>query len=626
MAFVATPLTKTDAALLRRLEVPRSRQWLAAAMISGAGFIALVLVLTNTTLPVCTPTSPCGSDPGAKVIYTLMGAVVALAFVQRRLAAITAVAAAAGLLYYNHLHPAQAPKDFATVIAVVVAVWSLAWAEWTRTRPAPKGWKPEPRPVPAPRIPVPIQPIGAIVGLALIALGVGSVFYGFARQAAVDAQMRDAQRVQVTVIGKPSTFVIRVNYPPGKFSDITVKSTRAYPVSRPTTIAVDDHGLLQPVGEPYDGSFFWAYAFGFGLAGIGLGWFSLERILPRRRLLRRPQPATAIYIRRRSGAVLLFAGQASVTDLPFAELPVRDELMREFTPSLLVTAAPAPALPKGTNPQMLPPEPATLYGTPIPGRWCTVTVGDLTLSPKGPLRTTQDMLPFGSIAEGATVPAHAPTGEPTTGAATDATTDATPRDGEQALTADERGRVRPEDATAPPDQVLYHHLSRLLAYGLILVGLILAAWAIGVAGPAAGWPRLLAVAAVLGAANYAGWRLWLRPLVAWNGGGIAIRPAWRRPTALAWSSVTAVGRVGGQVWLDTAGRGVMPAAPWQTRWGAGRRPEQLMLALRQARQRARSEIAVPRANAPGDLRDVVVLWLVQVAGTAALALWLARPA
>jgi hypothetical protein len=616
MAFVAAPLSKADAALLRRLEVPRSRQWLAAAMISGAGFISLVLVLTNTTLPVCTPTSPCGPDPGAKVIYTLMGAVVALAFVQRRLAATIAVAAAAALLYYNHLHPAQAPKGFATVIVVVVAVWSLAWAEWTRTRPAPKGWKPEPRPVPAPRIPIPVKPIGALVGLALIAVGIAAAFYGPVRQAAVDAQMRDAQLVQVRVIGKPSTFVIRVAYPPGSATDITVKSTRAYPFGRDTLIAVDDHGLRQPVAEPYDASFFWVYAFGFGLAGLGLAWFSLERVLPRWRLQRRPQPATAVYVRRRSGEVLLFAGDATVADLPFAELPVRDELMREFTPSLLVTAEPAPSLPKGTNPQMLPPEPAVLYGTPIPGRWCTVTVGELTLSPKGPLRTTQDMLPFGSIAEGATVPAHADR----------AATEVAPADGERALTAEERARIRPEDATATPDQVLYHRLSRLLAYGLILVGLVLAAWAAGLAGPAAGWPRVVVVAAVLGIANYAGWRLWLRPLVAWSGGGIAIRPSWRRPTALAWSSVTGVGRVGGQVWLDRAHRGVMPAAPWQTRWGAGRRPEQLMLALRQARLRSRSDLPVPRATGPGDVRDAILLWLVQAAATAAVAVLLARPA
>jgi hypothetical protein len=616
MAFVAAPLTKTDAALLRRLEVPRSRQWLAAAMISGAGFISLVLVFTNTAIPVCTPTSPCAPDPGVKMVYTLMGAVVVLAFVQRRLAAITAIAAAAGLLYYNHLHPAQAPKDFATVAVVVVAVWCLAWAEWTRTRPAPKGWRPEAQRVPAPKIPVRIQPIGALIGLVLIAIGIGSALYGPPRQARVDAQMRDARVVQVRVIGHPSSFTIMVEYPPGKTSNVTVKSSRAYPVPRVTSLAVDDHGLLQPVGEPYDGSFFWAYAVGFGLAGLGLGWFSLERILPRRRLLRRPQPATAVYVRRRPGTVLLFAGDATVTDLPFAEIPVRDDLMREYAPSLLVSTAPAP--PKGTNPQMLPPEPAILYGTPIPGRFCTVTLGDLTLSPKGPLRTTEDMLPFGSIAEGATVPGHDPA---------IATTEVAPADdGERSLTAEERGRIRPDDAAATPDQVLYHRLSRLLAYGLILAVLVVAVWVVGRTGPADGWPRLLVAAAVLGLTNYAGWRVWLRPLVAWSGGGIAIRPTWRHPTSFAWSAVTGVGRVGGHVWLDAVRQGVIGVVPWQLRWGAGRRPEQLMLALRQARLRSRTDLAVPRASAPGDVRDVVLMWLVQVAATALVVVWLARPA
>jgi hypothetical protein len=83
---------------MRRLDVPRSRQWLAAAMISGGGFVGLILTLTNSPLPVCTAAAPCSPDPGSKAVYTAMAAVVVLAFVQRRLAAIVAVASAAGLI------------------------------------------------------------------------------------------------------------------------------------------------------------------------------------------------------------------------------------------------------------------------------------------------------------------------------------------------------------------------------------------------------------------------------------------------------------------------------------------------------------------------------------------------
>jgi hypothetical protein len=611
--LVAAPLTRSDAALLRRLEVPRSRQWLAAAMICGGGFIGLVLTFTNTTLPVCTAATPCTPDPGQKAVYTAMAGVIVLAFVQRRLAALTAVGAAAGLLYYNHLHPGLAPKEFATLTVVAVAVWSLVWAELTNPRRAPGGWKPEQQSVPAPALPMRTAPIGAAVGLVLIALGVGTALYGHARQASVEAQVRSAKVVSVKVTGKPGTFTIRVAYPPGQNSEIDVKSTRVYPMSSNTLVAVDDHGLLQPVAEPYDGSFFWTYAVGLGLAGIGLIWFSLERILPRRRLLRRPQPATSVYVRRRAGHVLLFPGEATAADLPFAELPVRDDLMREYAPSLLVASDATPVVPHGTNPRMLPPEPAVLYGIPIPGRWCTVRIGDLTLSPNGPLRTTQDMLPFGSLHDAASPPTQESVGsgeEPAKG------TD------ERALTAEERRRIRPDDAAAAPDHVLYHRLSRLIAYGLILVVAVIAGWAVGLFGQTDGWARTLIAVVVLGLLNYAGWRVWLRPMVAFSGGGVAIRPIWRRPAALAWTSVNRVGRVGGQVWLDVTGSGVVSAAPWSTRFGSGRSPDQLMLALRQARGLHRSSLAVPATMAPGDLRDVLLVLALQAVATLAALAWL----
>jgi hypothetical protein len=553
--LVAAPLTRSDAALLRRLEVPRSRQLLAAAMICGGGFIGLVLTFTNTTLPVCTAATPCSPDPGQKAIYAAMAAVIVLAFVQRRLAALIAVGAAAGLLYYNHLHPGLAPKEFATLTVVAVAVWSLVWAELTSPRRAPSGWKPDQQSVPAPKLPMRTAPIGAAVGLVLVALGIGAAFYGHARQASVEEQVRAAKVVSVKVTGKPGTFTIRVAYPPGSNSEIIVKSTRPYPVSSDTLVAVDDHGLLQPVAEPYDGSFFWTYTVGLGLAGIGLIWFSLERILPRRRLLGRPQPATRVYVRRRDGHVLLFPGEATAADLPFAELPVRDDLMREYAPTLLVASDSTPVVPRGTNPRMLPPEPAVLYGIPMPGRWCTVTIGDLTLSPNGPLRTTQDMLPFGSLHDAAAPPSHdgpaaashdgpaaASHDGPAAASIDEPVGDDQPAKatGERPLTAEERRRIRPDDAAAAPDHVRYHRLSRLIAYGLILIVAVVAGWAVGLFGQTDGWTRGLIAVVVLGLLNYAGWRVWLRPMVAFSGGGVTIRPVWRRPAALAWTSVNRV--------------------------------------------------------------------------------------
>jgi hypothetical protein len=266
---------------------------------------------------------------------------------------------------------------------------------------------------------------------------------------------------------------------------------------------------------------------------------------------------------------------------------------------------------------MLPPEPAVLYGIPIPGRWCTVTIGELTLSANGPLRTTQDMLPFGSLHDAAAPPAAPRDQEPDEDAGT--------RVDERSLTAEERRRARPDDAAAAPDHVRYHRLSRLIAYGLILVVAVVAGWAAGLFGQTDGWPRTLIAVVVLGLLNYAGWRVWLRPMVAFSGGGVAIRPVWRRPTALAWTSVNRVGRVGGQVWLDVAGTGVVSAAPWSTRFGAGRSPDQLMLALRQARGHHRASLAVPPTAAPGDRRDALLVLALQAVATLAALAWLIGP-
>ena len=85
--------------------------------------------------------------------------------------------------------------------------------------------------MPAPQIPVRTAPIGALVGLVLIVLGIGAVFYGQARQASVDAQMSRATVVAARVIGKPSSFTLRIAYPPGSSSEINVKSTAGVPAS-----------------------------------------------------------------------------------------------------------------------------------------------------------------------------------------------------------------------------------------------------------------------------------------------------------------------------------------------------------------------------------------------------------
>jgi hypothetical protein len=112
-------------------------------------------------------------------------------------------------------------------------------------------------------------------------------------------------------------------------------------------------------------------------------------------------------IRRHSDRVLLFAGNAGSTETPFAEIPVRDDLLGlEGTPGSFKTPYTRPPFIDATfnsslfglRPGQVPahPESAVLYGRPVRGQWCTVRVGGQTLFPSGPLRATLDTVPFGA--------------------------------------------------------------------------------------------------------------------------------------------------------------------------------------------------------------------------------------
>jgi hypothetical protein len=133
-----------------------------------------------------------------------------------------------------------------------------------------------------------------------------------------------------------------------------------YPVGSSLRLAVDDRGLRQPLAERYDLSVFYTLAAMLGLIGVGLAWRFVDVALAQRRFFGRAQPVRRVRVRRGERRVYLYDGS-----LPVAELRVRDSI--------------APVA--GHEP-----EPATLYGTPVPGEWCTVTLDSTTLSPRYPLR------------------------------------------------------------------------------------------------------------------------------------------------------------------------------------------------------------------------------------------------
>lgn len=118
--------------------------------------------------------------------------------------------------------------------------------------------------------------------------------------------------------------------------------------------------------ETYDASPWYVLASILGVLGLGGWWRFGARALQQRALFRRLQRVSAVFVWRDGRRVHLYPGVFNELTPPFAVLRVREG---------------APAVCDA-------PVPAVLYGTPAPGRWCTVRVDEVTLCPSGVLRPT----------------------------------------------------------------------------------------------------------------------------------------------------------------------------------------------------------------------------------------------
>jgi hypothetical protein len=252
--------------------------------------------------------------------------------------------------------------------------------------------------------------------------------------------------------------------------------------------------------------------------------------------------------------------------------------------------------------------PALLYGVPAPGQWSTVAIDGKVRMPRQPLRAHFAAPPF--------VPPGMSPEEPV--------------GVDLPLRPEELAALPVPDRDDDPLEVRRHagHLTLghariiALALGLVTLSRLL---------PTLSFPVTLAVcAALVAVAVEIGWRLWLRPRLSWNGGGLAaigLLSARR----LAWSEVRHIAAERGAVIVANEETAlIVPASggPGWPRLGPARNAHQLALALRYARQRAlasgAADLMVPPPLAvptrPGSLAG---LWLVLTPLFAAL-LYLVR--
>jgi hypothetical protein len=315
------------------------------------------------------------------------------------------------------------------------------------------------------------------------------------------------------------------------------------------------------------------------IAAFGLGCALLARVVAQRAQLRRlfgtAQPVHAVRVVEQPGFLhVLLPEPGGLLALEFAFDVAEDAFWVD----------------DDEDPHTLP---ATLYGDPRPGAWCTVEVRGRVHVPVGPV---------GAVIE----------------VAYDAV-QGLPREVED----DEEQLVDPE-ALLPADrgdafECREHRIAPQRAWAATIaigLGAALAAGELaGLAGlPAAG---MGAVAAVAAAGGYEfGWRTQLRPRLRWHAGGVAA-VGFRGPDRQPWATDSAVVHDDAGTVLLTAGESVLTVPvppPWPSA-ESQRSADQLVAALRVARNQSFAisplppppEIDLPRRPLP-----LYAAWLLSV--------------
>jgi hypothetical protein len=603
---MSSPLLTRDG---RHLATPAQPGWLRHLLVWTVPLAAVaVLAITASGTPeaTCSDSAPCTADPLGSVVLGLFVASALVAVAHAGVGAALGVAFVLGSLGYDGLNPQTASPWWADATIVGYALVCLAVARARRPRPARDvafGWlarTPYATPPTPARLPGPDRRMLALVGLALLGATL-VVGYGLHRQDEADAQQQAARVVIAEVVGRPDEYTVQVRLP-----DATAEATAAstisltmldadhHPVGSRLSLRMDDAGLRQPVSEEYDASGWYLPAvllFGLALAGAG-------RIRQHRHGLRRlfteAQPVSAVYVCETWDRLAVYPADARAGEPAIAELRLWRDSAEPVPPALLDGDLDGGFGRDEDDVELPEPRAALLYGVPAPGQWCTVAVDGAPRLPVRPLRAHFSAPPF--------VPRGMSADEPVG-------VDLPLRPEELAALA---GADRDDDPFALREHAGHPGLAYLrigiLAFGLVALTRLLPAL-----------PFLVSFAVCLAAvaiATEVGWRLWLRPRLAWNGGGLAV-VGLLGAQRLAWSEVYHISADRGAVIVAARETALIVPAGGGLSWPAGaarRSAVELALALRHARHRALASgaadlMAPPALAVPARPGALAALWL-----------------
>jgi hypothetical protein len=590
-----SPLMTRDG---RHLAAARAPWWLRHAVawtVPTAAFVVLVAAAGSGTGVRCVPSDPCGGDPVGKLLLGLLAASVAAVFVHAGVAAVLAGTFAAAALVADLTQPADGGPWWLHLGYVAYA--ALCWLVARLREPVEPGdvafdWlartayaaPPAPDRLPGPgRRP-------RLLAAVLVVVAAGLVLCAVQRQTAADAQQAAAVTVRVRVVSHLDATTVGVVLPDGDRTRVTVHDAADHPVGSRFELLVDRSGLRQPLAEGYDAMGWLIPATALaGLAGALLVR-GRRRAQRRRALFTGVQPVSAVFVCESWDRLAVYPADARAGEPAIAELLLwRDPAAAP--PSALVEAV--------AEDGAAAPRSALLYGVPAPGQWCTVAVDDEVRIPRQPLRS------------GAAAPLFVPPGH----------------DVDEAPMLD--APLRPEELAilhgsdrADEPLRLRRYAGHPVAAGLRLTILALGLAAVGTILQPLSWLQAVGYCATTTAlACEAGWRLWLRPRLSWNGGGLAGIGV-LRAGRFGWSEIRHILVDRGAVVVAGEQRALVVPAHDRLPWPSARRSaEQLALALRYARQRALAD-GTPTVLSPPPLPTParpVALWLFGVALAVALA-------
>jgi hypothetical protein len=596
---VASALLTRDLGALRALERPRWQRRALAWAIPAATGTVIALHIGATPVADCTPATPCAPDPASALGLGLALSIAVVGVIDATSAGWLAVVFTVAGIAYDLVHPAIAGPPWLYAADLALAAGCLLIARFGRVR-QPHGpaiaWLAGVR-YERPPAPAELPRLGrgwrtTAIALALLALGFAVLTWSV--QARMNARQQVAARVPAEVVGPVDEFTVRVRTGE-RTMDIGVLDAGNYRTGQQIELYLDHDGLHQPVTEPYDASGWLtltALLAGIALACVRRGRQARAAL---RHLFGEAQPVNQVYVRGGWGRLAVYPADARPGEPPATELRVLT------SPALLPESWSQPesqSPPESGDAEeeevfALPPtRPATLYGVPAPGRWCTAVVDGVPVVPLRPLPGSVNAPEFTDPL--VTVDVETPIPQPV------------PR-------PEEIEALSPEDRDSNPYQVRGYTPPALFGYPLMAaVPLSL----IPVMKLLPDLPYLVALGlagVVVAGSCWIGWRLFLRPRAAWNGAGIAIVGT-LGGARLRWPDVVAidVSRTTVTVQTDEAGW-VLPAVslPGPLR-GTERNAEQLANALRLARGRG---MAAPGGLEPPQLPAVAapawpyLLWL-----------------